>query len=299
MPKYRILAFDGGGIRGVLSITLLRRLTEWFPQLIRSVDLFAGTSIGSIISLALASGLSPEEVDDLLTQDMCRFVFSPRYLGLMRPKYSNKNLKAMLSTVFDPTLRLKELKKTVMIPSFKMSTPVGYWTPVFFNNYPRSVTRNEFVIDVAMASSAAPVYFPSYKGYIDGGVIANNPSLAAIALARDELGGNRFIDNLVLLSIGTGFSPEQVTANTEKWGAIEWMLYPSPLFPLLGVLLGGSVEADVYLSRQLLRNGFYRLNPLLDRSVLLDGCRDISYLRQVGGEHDLTDVVNWLKTYWF
>lgn len=55
---YRILSFDGGGIRGLVTLALLKRLEAKIPNLITGADLFAGTSTGGIIALGLAAGNS-------------------------------------------------------------------------------------------------------------------------------------------------------------------------------------------------------------------------------------------------
>ncbi len=62
MKPTRILSLDGGGIRGYLTVLLLEQLVEERPTLLDEVHLFAGTSVGSIVALALASGYSPTEV---------------------------------------------------------------------------------------------------------------------------------------------------------------------------------------------------------------------------------------------
>lgn len=61
MP-YRILSFDGGGMRGYLTLLLLERLTEARPGLLERADLLAGTSSGGLIALCLAAGRSPTHV---------------------------------------------------------------------------------------------------------------------------------------------------------------------------------------------------------------------------------------------
>ena len=58
MKKYRILALDGDGIRGLLTITLLRRLEEAAPGWIDQIDMVAGTSTGAIIAIGLAGGVT-------------------------------------------------------------------------------------------------------------------------------------------------------------------------------------------------------------------------------------------------
>ena len=69
MAKYRIMTFDGGGVRGSLMAALVRRLTEEFPNLLDQVDLFAGTSTGSVVALSLASGISAGRLESYTAVD--------------------------------------------------------------------------------------------------------------------------------------------------------------------------------------------------------------------------------------
>jgi patatin-like phospholipase/acyl hydrolase len=57
--KFRVLALDGGGVRGVLSSTILHRIVQSFPSFLDSVDLITGSSTGGILSLLLAYGYTP------------------------------------------------------------------------------------------------------------------------------------------------------------------------------------------------------------------------------------------------
>lgn len=301
MAKYRIMTFDGGGIRGALTATLLKRLQEQFPDLIAMADLFAGTSTGSFIALGLASGKTPEDLVELYSEANGKFIFTPRHINLLRPKYDNIHLMRLLSSVFPPSLRLKDLKTKVLIPSFKVNDPVtGNWTPVFFSNFANSTTGDEDVIDAALSSSAAPTYFPSYQQHIDGGVIANNPSLAAIAAAVDEKAGQQSLDEIILLSIGTGFNAVQITADTSQWGILQWAVDPSPPpeLPLQEILFDGTIEVDSIFSFQLLNNRFFRLNPVLTENVALDDYKEIPTLVQVAQEYDLGPAIDWINQYW-
>lgn len=301
MPKFRIMTFDGGGVRGALTAVLLKRLQHVFPQLLNTTNFFAGTSTGSFIALGLASGISPEQLVNLYSEENCKFIFTPPHLEVFRPKYDNTHLKETLLQVFPENMRLKELVgHRVLVPSFAVTGPMGGpWRPVFYNNFPNSPTQNEKVIDVALSSSAAPVYFPSYNKHIDGGVFANNPSTAAIALAVDTEAGNQKLDEVVLLSLGTGFSPLTIKADTTHWGAFEWALYPSPPIPILSVLFDGVVEADSYFSSRILGDHYFRLNPILSTTVGLDEYEKIPQLIELAEEVDLKPVINWIRNNWF
>lgn len=297
MSKYRILSFDGGGIRGVLSAKLLQRLNIFFPDLIEKVDLFAGTSTGSFIALGLAYGLSPDDLVNLYKK-YGKYIFSPKYTELFRPKYDNKHLKKTLSKIFPTELKLKDLKKAVLIPSFRITTPEKRWKPVFFNNFTAFNMEEEYVIDVALSSSAAPIYFPSYNQHIDGGIIANNPSTAAISIAIDKYGANQDIDEVYLLSIGTGYNPIEIKQDTSNWGFLQWQINSKPLFPLVNIMLDGAVEADVYFSSQLLRGRYFRLNPQLDKMIELDNYKEIDYLLSLADDLNLEHTIDWIKNNW-
>ncbi|MEW6181803.1 MAG: patatin-like phospholipase family protein [Bacillota bacterium] len=299
MAKYRILTFDGGGVRGALTAVLLKRLSDVFPGLVDSADLFAGTSTGSFIALGLAYGLEPDDLIHLYSESKCRFVFSPRYNNLSRPRYNNENLKELLRSVFSRDLKLKDLKRNVLVPSFRLSGPDNEaWGPVFFNNFPGSPTLDESVIDVALCSSAAPTFFPPYGRYIDGGVIANNPSTAAIAAAIDAKAGRRDLKDVYLLSFGTGSNKYRIDADTKDWGVLEWLLYPCPPLPILTVLTDGVVDADVIHGRQLLGDRYYRLNPVLPKPVPLDRHHQIPYLLKCAEKFDLEPVSDWIAQKW-
>ena len=185
MKKYRILAFDGGGIRGALTVNLLARLIKKFPPLIRNTDLLAGTSTGAFIALGLANQQSSKRLVDLYTVKNLQSVFNPDYINLLRPRYDRAGLKTLLQTVFPPQKQLQQLSKRVIIPALRVVGPEN-WQAVFFNNFINSPTKEKSILEVALATSAAPTYFPAYQQYTDGGLIANNPSLAALSLAKDK-----------------------------------------------------------------------------------------------------------------
>ena len=300
MRKYRVLTFDGGGIRGALTATLLERLSQQCPGFIENTNLFAGTSTGSFIALGLAYGLSVEDIVNLYSEENCRFIFSPRNLELFRPKYGNDNLKEVLTKVFPPRLRLKDIKKHVLVSSFRVTgSDKEGWSPVFFSNFPGSPTRGEFVHDVALYSSAAPVYFPSYHGHIDGGVVANNPSTAAVSAAVARNLGGQKLDRVYLLSVGTGDGQTSIKVDTTSWGAFEWMFYPDPPFPLLTLMFDGVVAAGALYTTQLLGSRYYRLNVTLPQDISLDNYQEIPLIIEHAQKFDLSPAVGWLKSNWF
>ena len=110
MPTYRIITFDGGGVRGSLMATLVKRLVDKFPNLLDQVDMFAGTSTGSVVALTLASGNSADTLVSFYSQDNLKSAFSPSHFNLFRPKYNNANFRKLLETHFPNNPRLRDLK---------------------------------------------------------------------------------------------------------------------------------------------------------------------------------------------
>lgn len=301
MPPYHILTLDGGGIRGVLTASLLERLEAEFPGFLTRVDLVAGTSTGGILALALAAGRSPTEARELY-EKLGGAVFKDsiwdniKDLGQIRgAQYSNVPLKSQLTNQFG-NMKLGDLTKKVLISSFELdnheTTPgkMRMWKPKFFHNYPGPDSdAEESVVDVALYTSAAPTFFPVYQGYVDGGVIANNPSMCAIAQALSEDGGSQKLNNLRLLSIGTGVNPKYVEAYNADWGLAQWGTH------LVSLIMEGSQGLADYQCRQALNKHYLRLNPFLPIPIGLDGLNQVPAMKDIAARQDISAVVNWLK----
>jgi len=301
MPPYRIITFDGGGVRGSLMATLVKRLVDQFPNLLDEVDLFAGTSTGSVVALTLASGRSADTLVDFYSIKNLKHAFSPSRFNLFRPRYHNAHFKELLDSHFPNNLRLRDLKHKLLAPSFKLDNlKKKDWSPIFFHNFPGSHHLDELVVDVALRSAAAPTIFPSHNGYIDGGVIANNPSTAAIAYALGHVDPRPALEDLRVLSVGTGLTPSIINYDTTGWGVVQWMLNPfrSPSDPLLNILMDGVVEADAMISRHLISPHYCRLNPPLARPTALDDWKAIPELIRTADDFDLGPTLEWIEKEW-
>ena len=322
MGKFQIMTFDGGGIRGSLVAALLQRLEIRFPDLLSNVDLFAGTSTGSAIALTLASGKTAADLESLYSTDRMKFVFGKSRWNFIRPKHSNENLKKLLEANF-PDIRadgggsrkllLSDLKKKVLVTSFKLDAEkIKSWSPVFFHNFPHEESCmepsvNQPVVDVALRSAAAPTIFPSHQGHIDGGMMANNPSTAAIAVALRHNPGVDLKD-IRLLSFGTGYNPTLVKTRTTNWGVLQWLVNPfhQPKEPLLSILFDGVVEADHFMSGEILGNdSYHRLNLELPEQTACDDWQEVPNLVKLANsqsgaaEEKIEAVSEWLKRNWF
>ncbi len=223
-PK-RILALDGGGIRGIVSIGYLSRieslLRERFnrPNLVLSdyFDLIGGTSTGSIIAAALAMGWSVEDIRHLYL-NVGKKVFGKRSLQFWETKYSNEPLEAQLKdSLKDTALGSQHIRTGLCIVTKRADT--GSTWPLHNHPNGRFFLHNRHIRlrDAIRASAAAPTYFEPEQldvgfgeqaAFIDGGVsMANNPAWQLFMLAT--LDGYRFRwptgeNNLLLVSVGTG-----------------------------------------------------------------------------------------------
>lgn len=294
---FNIINFDGGGLRGLLSISLFERIQKEFPDILRNTNMIGGTSTGSLIALGLAYGLSPREIKELYSVENTSYIFSKSYSEMLRPKYDNKHLKDVLSKIFPKYLRLKDLGKLVVIPTLYIGNETSEWKPIFYNNLPNSPTENERVIDVAMYSSAAPVFFPSYNCHIDGGVVASDPSLATIVHALDNQLG-KDLKNIRLLSIGTGYLYNSIKQDTTTWGAIDWVISKEPSLPIISVTLEGNSQMSQLFSQKLLDENYYRLNPRMNRDIGMDDIASLEYLKKLGEDYSIDDTIKWIKSKW-
>ena len=294
---FNILSFDGGGLRGTLSIHLLKKLQNLSPNIIKTTNMISGTSTGSLIALGLAYGLSAEEISNLYSKENIEYIFDKSYSQIARPKYDNDHLKEVLLRIFPENLKLKDLGKLVIIPAFYLGDENNSWKAMFYNNIPNSPTEDFRVVDVAMASSAAPVFFPTYERNIDGGIIATDPSLASIIYSIDKTLG-KSIENIRLLSFGTGYYYNSIKQDTSNWGAIDWVVSKDPDLPIISVTLEGNAQVSQIFSKKLLQDNYYRLNPRMNRDISMDDVKAVDYLTKLAKEYDMTECVSWINDKW-
>ena len=301
---FKILSLDGGGVRGILTAAVMERLFDGYPDFSKA-DLIAGTSIGGILALGLAAGKTPSELKILLYQE-CEKIFDDSWLhdlreldGLAGASYDNTALKSILQQIFGK-LTLGELSKKVVIPSFNLDNKdakLRSWEPKFHHNFENSSDNNLLVSEVALRTSAAPTYFPSFGTFIDGGVIANDPSLAATLLTQDaavNIFPRPALNEIAVMSIGTGKSLTYIEGQDHDWGDVRWVQ------PLIQLLLDANMGVVEGQCSQLLKDRFCRIAPIFNNniSIPLDSWRRRDDLLSIAKQIDLGYTLTWLRKYW-
>jgi len=214
----KILSIDGGGIKGVFPASFLAEIEEATGKNISEhFDLIVGTSTGGIIALGLGMGLSAKEILNFY-EELGPGIFegnrwAPFVRQLCFAKYDSAPLKAALISKFGER-RLGESKNRLVIPSANLETgEVHVYKTSHMPRFERDL--HEKVVDIALATSAAPTYFPTHRSaagspLVDGGVWANNPSAIAAVEAVGTLGWPR--DSIKMLSVGCTNEPLDIGA---------------------------------------------------------------------------------------
>lgn len=262
-PK-RILALDGGGLRGILTLSYLAGIESLLRErhgadekfrLSHYFDLIAGTSTGAIIAAALAQGMSVTEITTKYL-DLGRRVFQKSWLrqGFVRALYDEAELIKELKEVYGAQTALGDASlQTGLIVVAKRLDSASPW-PIsnnprgrYYNARPNSnvIGNSAYPLwQVVRASTAAPRYFepekieiahgesgkmPTIGEFVDGGVSPfNNPALQALMYATLDgfrVGWPTGADKLLVISVGTGArDPKVAPASLAAENALKSML---------------------------------------------------------------------------
>ena len=235
----RLLALDGGGIRGIFSLEILARIESLLRQssgnksliLADYFDYIAGTSTGAIIATCLSWGMSVAEVQELYLTHAVEMFTPARFYRRFWNKFDAAAITNMLKQVFSEDaegkvqalLGTKKLRTLLTLVMRNHSTgspwPVSNNPAAKFNE--RNVPGCNLDLplwQLVRASTAAPVYFPpetidlggKLQVFVDGGISPyNNPALLLYLMATlpaYNLGWETGVDKMLLVSVGTGRS---------------------------------------------------------------------------------------------
>ncbi|WP_122847315.1 CBASS cGAMP-activated phospholipase [Pseudomonas viridiflava] len=238
--NFRILALDGGGLRGTFTAAVLAKWDDMLKAgggngIISHFDLVAGTSTGAILAIGLALGLNPSEILAFYEEKGPNIFPKDRKLRhWLKSKHESATLRQLLTEVYgEKTLAADSLCRLV-IPTVraKQGQAEAIVTP---HSPDRTAYRDISAVDAALASSAAPTFFDesTWEGpialetFLDGGVWANNPILPALAEAVRYL--KIPLDRIDVLSIGTLSSESDFTDQLGK-GKAGWAPHSVDLF---------------------------------------------------------------------
>ena len=286
---FQVLALSGGGFLGLYTAAVLAELEEINKRPIASCfDLLAGTSIGGIIALGLAAGSSASRIKSVFESNGQRiFGNKPPPMskleairdiaqGTFFSKYETSVLRETIESIVGKDKRIGELKHAILIPSINLSkgSPQIFKTP---HHKDFRLDLNLRVVDVALATSAAPTYFPLAQIgdslFADGGLYANSPDLLALHEATHFFKANE--GHMRLLSIGTTtaqFSfghPQKMNFGIKDWFTGQ---------RLMNVIIASQQKSVDFMLRHRLGERYVRLDAVQskeqERTLGLDVATD-------------------------
>ncbi len=303
---FKILSLDGGGIKGLYAAKLLAQIEEKTGKPIGEYfDMICGTSTGGLLALGITRGIPCKQIARFYEEHGPLIFpyenwfrrkwrwFSQVCLGT---KYDNTKLKAALKELLGDYQTMKDANHLMCIPSFNVTKgrPSVFKKP--FGHYHRDGRFK--MMDVALATSAAPTYLPAVAiegdQYIDGGIFNNNPSMIAYTEAMDHFinkdrenapEGVQY-DNISLLSIGLPSQPigEKPFISTKR-SFLRWRE------KLVNTAMTGADYITGYQVKKLVELGggrYYRLAP---QPLSTD------HLKHVDMDNTSIDSIRTLTTY--
>lgn len=325
--SFNLLCCDGGGIRGIITAMLIADLDNSYG-IIGNSSGFAGTSTGGLIALALANGVDIGTITNVYLNDG-QTIFTPtpwdseqelarasakEKLGSGPGDYYCAYTDAGLIQVADYLLGASTLagaSKFVAVNSAQLWDGTS-WMAQTLSNGMLNPFRNITMADAALATSAAPTYFPPHEidgyGYFaDGGVFANNPTMAAVA----ELSRNGVpIDRIKVISLGTGISasgiPASAIGDRFHWGIVSWMnpieWEGVPAMATMNLMFDATEQAATSQAQEFLGANIVRGNVTLPQPFGLDDWKDVQQLVDLTNDYiqsgDWAQVRDWVASNW-
>ena len=256
----KIICFDGGGVRTIAALVFLKKLEAESGKKTSDIfDMFIGTSAGALNAACFAfGGFSADKVKKYWSKSYTdkimksSFFWDKASLVQARPRYENDGKIEVLNKVFKSNT-LSQSNKPFLCYAYDIEKR----THVVFDSIN---TPDITFIDAIGASSAAPMYFPTYQmddksWMIDGSIITNNPTLIGYSFAKKILETN----NIKILSLGSGQNKNKIDGDmSTKWGGVGWLRND-----IMGMLLDSEIHNDI--SSELFSNNYLRVNSSLGK----------------------------------
>ena len=198
-------------MRGVYTVAVLCELENCLGvELTNQFDVFVGTSVGGLLALGLSCGISCRVILETMKDSMERIFGNPvpwNPLGLRAAKHKADALRDCVERIFGENYNrnIVDLRKNVIVSSIDVDRN----EIVYFSNVERigsTICLNASLIDVALATTAAPTYFPPHtidgRQFWDGGLASNNPDIEALRFCTTYF--SRSVQSVSILSVGTG-----------------------------------------------------------------------------------------------
>ncbi len=248
--KLRILSLDGGGLRGIIPVLILKEIERRTGEKIYNLfDLISGTSTGGLIACGITVSdnqktpkYSIQDIEDIYTKRGKDIFPKKGFLGniidsissLNKPRFSDKGIDSVLTEYFG-TKRMSDCLTPLLISSYDL-----YNNEALFFKTRHAVSKpskNALLKDMCRATSAAPTYLPAYKFTfddktrvcVDGGVYINNPTVASLVEVTKYHQSKVYdfervtLSDIIVLSLGTGhYSSDLARKKVESWGLLEW-----------------------------------------------------------------------------
>lgn len=247
----KILTIDGGGVLGLIPLTILAEYEKAIGKPLYQVfDMIAGVSTGSIIAAGISKGMSAEDLKQLYLKEIPTIFGKPKPSWMIWwPKYDANVLESMCIKYFN--FDLKDSKNLFMLSSVRISEQ-GI-APKFWKSWKDNLKAYDCII----ASCSAPTYFkPRTIGnevFCDGGVAANDISTCALVEAIRMTGS---MDHQIL-NLGTHTAPGFKKA-AKMNSVIEWATNFST------VALECSNPLAEYQCTQLIKDKYHTVKPVID-----------------------------------
>jgi len=326
--KYLILACDGGGIRGLIPALLLQQLPSSFlghvyllagtsTGGIISLALACNVTTDEIVSLYENDGATiftpsscisgstalkvtpPPPPANVANEDWWQYIVD-HLLDILCVWYENTGLRSVIQNVLgaNASVTLNSLVPStdpwyVLLNTLQLCNSNNVWAPLQLTNLPNiagNTSGTTLVIDAALSTSAAPIYFPPYPHPVygfcaDGGLFANNPGTIAVTTLVES---GVALEDIWMLSLSTGmtldsYPPSLINGmGTENAGPLFWFWPTSqtstnngsntftPAIPLMNAFFDGTAAVDTYQCQQLLGTRYQRANVPLSQPIELN-----------------------------
>jgi uncharacterized protein len=272
IPTYHVLALSGGGYRSLYTATVLSELEATLGRpIVSHFDLICGTSAGGLLALGLAADIPAIELKALFEENGkrifgCRSPLRQLFGFWLTAKHASNGLREVLTERFQ-AMAVSDLKHRVLIPAVNYSTGRGQFfkTP---HHQSFELDHRMKLVDVALATAAAPIYFPLSRNergvFADGGLVGNAPGLFRLHEVRTFLAPNQSA-RVRVLAIGT-----MTIGATVRGGASLDRGFGKWRGGLFDLVISAQESSVDYMLRQSLGTDYYQIDDKATPDQSLD-----------------------------